>query len=200
MGFQTGTARELVIKLPIFQSKIQEFMLMQTRWASILQPLFGAASNSSAAASGSVVTQDFVFNSGNVTGAGASDLTSFGYGDQGTPILSYNSSTGSNSRTQFQCRFKTPFQATDVLFLEFLIQGNMSIWTDSLNSGAGWTVQSNTFFGGVIVPVSGSTTDVQVWFGNGGFGPEGNVTYGAFPGGLWSNLPGFWRVRRMIFS
>lgn len=146
------------------------------------------------------ITQEFAWNSGNVTAAGASDLTSFGSGSQGTPLLAYNSTTGANSRTMFLCQFQNNFNPeVDLLFLEFQIQGTANIWLDSLNSGVGWTVQNNTFFGSVIFSGSVLPNQVEVWFGNGGYGPEGNSSYGN-TGGLWSSLSGSWRLRKISLS
>lgn len=191
------------MSLPIFQGGDQPFMLMQTSWASLLNPLLRSNSSvTSNTTSGLTVAQEFAWNFGNVTAAGGVDNTSFGNGPQGTPILAYNSTTGGNSRTTFRCQFVTPFNINnDTLFLEFMIQGNPNVWMDSLNAGVGWTVQNNTFFGAVIVADIVSTNQVNIWFGNGGYGPEGNGAYGS-TGGLWSVFTpsGKWRLRKVTFG
>lgn len=193
------------MKLPIFQSTIQEFMLMQTRWASILNPLFGNTSNqNSNASTGSGVTQEFVFNSGLVTAAGASDTTSFGVGSNGTPILNINSTTPSFNLTSFVCTFTNPVLPTDILIFETLVF-NSNAWVNDPSMNL--TFVNTTAYGAAVLGSTTNTRQVTVYFGNGGVNAIGNASYAGVGGSPWSNLstphlsvPYRWRVRKLSLS
>lgn len=132
---------------------------------------------------------EYVWNSENVTAAGGSATNSayFGYGPQGTSILAYASTTGSDSVTTFDVQFQTPAQVTDRVVVE-------------LNDGNGWfdasirvppLYQSTSRYGVNLTAVS--STKYRVTFGNKGYASS-NATY-AGDGGSWSGLTSWkWRV------
>lgn len=126
----------------------------------------------------------YAYNTGNVTSAGGSDTTSFGYGGAGTPILSYNSTTTASS-TQFTVQFLTTIQN---LYMQC---NNGHVWGLCSDMTIGDATQGGFRYG---VSVSGSTsTQAVVSFNNGGFGAT-NTTYNT-AGSAWSGLSGWsWRV------
>lgn len=136
--------------------------------------------------------EEFVFNTGSNTGAGTSDLTSFGSGAAGTPTLAYNSTTVASS-TNFRCRFQNPIQPTDVIELE--IQKLAGGPWEGVAMGAPYSYANTTAYGARIDAVSGSTTDVDVSFNNGGKTAANAATYGTTNGDPWSTVAGVWRWR-----
>ena len=137
---------------------------------------------------------EYAWNSGNVTAAGGSDTTSFGYGPAGTPILNYNNLT-LGSATAFTVQFQTPIQSGDQVILELSSDGVR--WTPISIGNAG-TVSGLTFQNtavyGAAVKIS-SATQAIVEFGNAGRVPNGGA-YGA-TASAWSGATTFkWRVRK----
>ena len=131
---------------------------------------------------------EYAFNTGNVTTAGATDSTHFGYGPAGTPILAIDSVSSSNS-TSFLVQFQTPLQNGDKTELEL-----------STDVGATWIpwvwgfIRQSTYLHGARI-VGNNSTSVQVQFMNGGY--DGSLTTFGAAGEPWSNLSGYrWRVRR----
>ena len=143
--------------------------------------------------------EEYSFNTATTTTAGASDTTSFGYGASGTVFNAFNSTTA-NSSTTLRCRFQTPIQATDSIRFEYSQNG--TTWID-LSSADGAVVagqnQADSFYGANISRVSGSTTDVDVSFGNKGRRPNTtNATAYAANGDTWSGITArFWRLRKV---
>jgi len=144
---------------------------------------------------------EWAYNTGNVTAAGGSDTTSFGYGPSGTPVLSYNSSTVSSS-TSFTVQWQYPQQQGDFLSLQF----------DRGTSGAQWATvgqddsivtfqQQNTSAYGAAFEIQ-SATQAKVFFGNFGRVPTG-ATFAA-SGSTWSGIAGAggwrWRMQKCSAS
>jgi len=135
-----------------------------------------------------VNTVEYAFNTGNVTAAGATDSTSFGYGPTGAPMLAINSVTSSNS-TNFVVQFKTPIQNGDKTELEISTDGG-AIWIPWV-----WGVyRQGAYLHGARIS-SNNSTSVQVNFMNGGY--DSNLTTFGAAGQPWSNTSGYrWRVRK----
>ena len=136
---------------------------------------------------------EYAYNTGNVTAAGGSDTTSFGYGPAGTPILAYNSTTSTGySSTVFTAQFQTPIQSGDQVVLEI---SNGTGWSPvGQDSHVGTQVIQNTALYGADMEIQNST-QVKVNFGNAGRMPGGTASYGA-AGQAW-NLGGYnWRVKK----
>lgn len=133
---------------------------------------------------------EYAWNSGNVTAAGGSDTTSFGYGPAGTPILSYNSTTGS-SVTSFTVQFQTPISQSDRLVIEVNF-GNTG-WFGAAEAQVSYMSQGNASYG--IYISQSSSTQAVVRFANMGHTPS-NTTY-AGAGEAWSALSGWkWRLKK----
>lgn len=188
------------MSLPIFQGGEQPLMLLQTSWASILNPLikdFNSTTTSSGS-SGSF-SQEYVFNTNITTnlGAGQTDTTSFGSGIGGVRFGSFDSATA-GSTTERRVRFSTPIAASDYISLEYSQDGG-STWTNQ--SYISFQRQGSWFYGFYIFTTVG-TTDLNIEFGNGGATPS-NAGYGA-AGQAWSVYSGdpgsFWRVRKISFA
>ncbi len=183
--------------LPSFNTKILEFSLMQSSWATILNPIIKKVlGSSSGATSGgqSTVTQEYVWNFGNVTAAGAIDTSSFGVGPQGTPMLAYNSGTANNF-TYFQCRFQNPIQDSDLIFLEVQRGSTSPSWQGAANSEFSFFQNNLNIYGMAFSFYPGITTDIIVYFGNAGASFYAGGT--AWPGPV---TPARWRVRKISFS
>jgi hypothetical protein len=135
---------------------------------------------------------EYAYNTSGITAAGASNTTAFGYGPAGAAVGSINSTTLANSATIMRCRFLTPIQPTDKIELEYdrYADGN---WTTFEIYG---TFTLNTALYGVgHITVTGSDTDVDVFFGNAGITSAG-ATYGS-AGNAWAGVgAGRWRVKK----
>lgn len=168
---------------------------MQNAWATVLNPIIKTVN----ALYGSGVTQEFAWNSGNVTAAGGSDLLSFGHGPGGTALLSYDSAT-LNSSTSFKVRFLKEIKPeTDLILLEWL-QANVPAWMSIADSGQQFVYQNTALFGTVINSIPNNKMEVLVGFGNAGADPY-NTAYGAAGGTPWSTFAGYrWRVRKISFE
>lgn len=93
-------------------------------------------------------------------------------------------------------RFQTAIQPTDSLVLEV---GRGGLWApiEEFVAGASSSRQGSYFYGASVDRVIGSSTDVDVYFENGGFRP--GTTYGAI-GDAWSSLNASafsWRIRKV---
>jgi hypothetical protein len=137
--------------------------------------------------------ESFSFNTSGITSAGAVDTTSFGYGPAGAAIGSIVS-TGSNSDTRMRVRFQESIQPTDRITIELNDPTQPSVWTDSALVTPRME-QGTSRYGITWSPVTGSTTDIDVRFGNKGSSPS-NATY-AGDGTAWSALTNYrWRARK----
>jgi len=134
---------------------------------------------------------EYAFNTGNVTTAGATDSTSFGYGPAGTPILSYDSTTAS-SYTFFTVQFQTPIQVGDRLELEYNNGSNAAEWISFVQAGLGG-VKASTAIYGALMSQGGLNNQLSVLFAN--MGCQATGGYGT-AGTAWSAVGGKWRVRK----
>ncbi len=135
------------------------------------------------------------YNTGNVTSAGGSDTTSFGYGTAGTPILSYNSTTPTNS-TSFKVEFLNPIQPGERTDVE-VSTGTGPYWFDISAVGINQSRQGTSLYGVSIAPVD--SRHVTVLFNNGGYAST-PATY-AGNGAAWSGLSTWkWRSCRVPAS
>lgn len=137
--------------------------------------------------------EEFSYNTSGLTTAGGSDTTSFGYGPTGATVGSIASTTVTgNSHTAMRVRFVSPIQPTDRISLEVSIDG--IAWVDANLSDAVDSINLSTASYGMEYRVF-NTTDVDVYFGNGGRQP-GSATYAA-AGTAWSGMSTWkWRVRK----
>jgi hypothetical protein len=146
-------------------------------------PIVGWSSNVTMA---NRAVEEFAYNTSGITTAGASDITSFGYGLAGAAIGSIASTTVTgNSRTKMRVRFQTPIQATDKITIKFN-DGTNAGWLPV--SGAD-NLMSNLIQGAANYGIGWgqvNSTDIDVFFGNGGRFPS-NATYAA-AGGAWSGV------------
>lgn len=157
----------------------------------IFVPISGWSSNIQVA---DRALEEFAYNVGTTTTAGAADDTNFGYGSAGTPVLAIDSTTGGYSVTSFRCRFQSPILPTDSLILEILDPGTF-IWRDVANTPISERIlAAGRRFGIGLGSVSGSTTDVYVKFGNSGQYTT-STTYDA-NGAAWAADGTRWRVRK----
>lgn len=131
---------------------------------------------------------EYAYNSSGITAAGASDTTSFAYGPAGAQFGSIDSTTTTgNSRTTMRVRFQNAIQDGDVILLKYR-QSDVSTWT-VVGQGADvsdWEAQNTARYGMGWSRVSGSNTDIDVFFGNAGRFATG-ATFGV-AGSTWSGL------------
>jgi hypothetical protein len=138
---------------------------------------------------------EYAYNTSGITTAGASNTTAFGYGPSGVAIGSIASTTGSNSQTMFRCQFLTPIQATDLITVEIASSGS-DTWIPVTEKLGPFVKQGQSIYGVQVDRVSGSSTQVDVFFGNKGIAPA-NATY-AGDGQAWSVVAtSLWRVRKI---
>jgi hypothetical protein len=136
---------------------------------------------------------EYAWNSDPGTAAGTtySNSTYYGYGPNGTPILSINSTTTtSESKTVYRVQFQTPAQAGDQVIVE-------------LNDGNGWfnaaqrlppVTNNASAYGITIIAINATTYGVA--FGNAGLNTATAATYSA-AGSPWSGVSAWrWRVRK----
>jgi len=141
--------------------------------------------------------EEFAFNTGSVTAADGSDITSFGYGANGTLINSFDSVTLTKN-TSLRCRFTTPIQVTDIIRVEIWDTSEQA-WTGVDSSLLRYTSLNQARYGIGWGGISGNSTDITVVFGNSGATSLLN-TYGGTNGDAWSlyNAAGHkWRVRKV---
>lgn len=125
--------------------------------------------------------------------ANANDLTSFGYGPQGTQFGNFS---GGGPTKRF--RFQTPIQKGDKI--EFEVSANAGVVWQTLESNnivSPYQAQGGTAYGALMDVVAGSDTDMDVTFGN--HRVANPATFGA-AGSNWSDIdndPQFlWRVKK----
>lgn len=142
--------------------------------------------------------EEFAFNTGSVTSAGGSDLTSFGYGPDGTLIKAVNSTQTTPSNTVYRVRFTTPIQDTDIITVE-LFEATRPPWVALQAHGFETRIHNSTFYGITLAGItSAPNTDIDVAFGNGGARAYNAATYGAANGDPWSGYTTWkWRVRKV---
>lgn len=123
----------------------------------------------------------------------ANDLTSFGYGPQGTQFGNFS---GGGPTKRF--RFQSPIQKGDKI--EFEVSANSgAVWQtlESNNIVSPYQAQGGTGYGVLMDVVAGSDTDMDVTFGN--HRVANPATFGA-AGSDWSTIdndPQFlWRVKK----
>lgn len=143
--------------------------------------------------------EEYVFNSAAATAAGASELTSFGYGSAGITFNSFASTTA-NSATTLRVQFQTPIQPTDKIFVEY--QRSDNVWQAVSENAAdicSYMNQGDSYYGMGYNRVAGSSTQLDVVFGNKGRIPsQNNGAAFAADGGVWSGLSGRrWRIRKV---
>jgi hypothetical protein len=132
---------------------------------------------------------EWVFNT---TTDNTNDTTSFGYGPGGALIPNRTVGTSVTKRI----RFSTAIQPSDKIILE-VYDPTGGIWIDFVQRIGPYVFQSTTSYGALLVPISGSTTDLDIVFSIGGDRPT-NATY-AGNGGAWStyfSASWKWRVRK----
>jgi hypothetical protein len=141
----------------------------------------------------STAQPEYAFNTSTTD---ANDTSSFGYGPQGT---TFPGGTFTASRDK-RVRFTTPIQSTDIIKLQ-VDNNTRGSWVDLATLGmdsstAGvWPLvrQGSTTYGAGLISVSGSTTDMDVRFGQ--YRDSTSGTYAA-AGNNWSagSAASRWRV------
>lgn len=147
------------------------------------------------AGSGTVnLAQNDVEYAYNTTTTDASDSTSFGYGPAGSQFGNFTA-----LRTK-RVRFQTPIQDTDEISLEIYFNGS---WLPHTSSGNvvgidAFNRQGSNTYGIAAHKVSGTTTDVDVYFGI--YASVSNTASYAAAGNAWSAYdvdPSYkWRVKK----
>ena len=152
-------------------------------------PIVGWSSNITLANS----FTEFAFNTNT---ADATDTTSFGYGAAGVNFGAFAPTVSRQKRIRFQ----TPIQPSDVIQMEVLMDNVWQPVNSLMTSSAGtdivmpFTKQGTVTYGAHVRPVAGSTTDVDVIFGQTRVVSSATYT-GA--GLAWSGVTSFrWRVRK----
>jgi len=136
---------------------------------------------------------EYAYNTSGLTAAGASDITSFGYGSTGVAIGAINSTTLVSSETALGVRFQTPIQPTDRIVLEINTGTLANGWVPAAGTVIQSTAQYTAQIGVRIQPVG--TNQVNVFFGNAGYQAT-NSSYGG-AGASWASLTGWrWRVAK----
>jgi hypothetical protein len=139
---------------------------------------------------------EYAYSTNTTTTAGntQTDDGLYGYGSAGTTFVSVASTTA-NSETTKRVRFQTPIQPTDLIEVE-MSEGN-NHWVPVGASNIQYSSASTSIYGIRWGVVSGSTTDIYIYFGNQGY-RQTNGTY-AGSGAAWSVIGGLgwkWRVRK----
>lgn len=133
---------------------------------------------------------EYAYNIGSETAAGASNTIDFEYGENGTTINSFDSTTA-GTFTTLRVQFQTAIQPTDVIKLQ--VDMGAGNWIDigetfAISSALS---QSTSVYGMGFNPVS--STQVDVRFGNKGR-TSNNATY-AGNGATWAGVSTWkWRV------
>jgi len=132
-----------------------------------------------------------VFSTATTTTAGASDLTSFGYGPQGAAFNAIASTTVS-SVTTYRVRAQRPLGPLDFAIIQTSRDRNIWNVVGQDGSVAVATAANTANYGMSLLRVSGSTTDIDIIFGNNGRIP--GTTYGG-NGNDWNGVTAlYWRV------
>lgn len=148
------------------------------------------------AGSGTInLAQNDVEYSSNSSTADAADTSSFIYGPAGSTVPS----TLTAERLK-RVSFQTPIQATDSLILETQNTAT-SAWTsfvgDDTNGVCVLTRQNGVFYGMGLSPIAGSTTTLDISFGQ--YAENNSATFGGV-GRNWSGPNGSgmrWRVKKV---
>ncbi len=136
---------------------------------------------------------EYVYNSSGLTTANTSDTTSFAYGSNGAALGSVDSTATTATFTTMRVRFLTPIQVSDRVVMEIQETGVTGWIPVETRYPPSW--QGTARFGCHVASVSGSTTDLDIRFGNGG--PVGtNTTYAGASTVTWSTAGIRWRVRK----
>jgi hypothetical protein len=136
--------------------------------------------------------EEYAYNT-DVSSTASVTASGFGNGTVGQ-LISASWATG----TTYTRRVRFAIQPTDKFVLEV---GRGGVWApiEEFIPGVSTSRQASLFYGATIDRVSGSTTDVDVLFENGGFRPSSSASYGV-AGDAWSilNASSFtWRVRKV---
>jgi len=145
--------------------------------------------------------EEYAWNSD--TGVSANTLYStssfYGNGPNGTPFLSVASTSTGYSTTRYRVRFQTPILSTDNITIE--ASSDRIIWQKLENHPDVIPIDAsgNYVYGMGFRVVSGSTTDIDVMFGNGGRSRSETSTVFSAAGSPWSdvNQTRYWRVRKV---
>lgn len=143
---------------------------------------------------GAQVEYGYSTNTTTTAGNTQTDDGLYGYGPGGTPVLAIASTTAGNSTIK-RVRFQYPIQTSDEIVLEF--SGDQVTWTPvgQFIDVQHYMYQGTSEYGAGVTRVSGSTTDVYVYFGNKGRSTS-NATY-AGDGNTWASISSrYWRVRK----
>lgn len=139
---------------------------------------------------------EFAYND-DVTATASVTATGFGYGPAGQSAGGFGAGWTVGTTFTRRVRFTSPIQATDQLNLQYSRDSGATWHNDSgaiSGSITSYMNEGSTAYGGYLVPVSGSLTDVDVTFGNGG--RLSSVSYSS-NGTAWSGLSGSafrWRL------
>jgi len=165
-------------------------------YAEFRAPIAGKSSNVTMA---DRAVEEYAWSTNTTTTAGNTQTADglYSNGPSGTRFYSFASTTA-NSRTTKYVRFQTPIQATDLVTFEFSEDAGKS-WYSASNGFISVSFAGTSIYGVNVVPVSGTTTDYYVQFGNKGY-LQSNATY-AGDGSAWSVIAGnanyLWRVRKV---
>jgi len=140
--------------------------------------------------------EEYVYNTSTTD---ADDSSAFGYGSSG--VAGVISTTALTAARKKRVQFQTSIQPTDIIFVE-IYNGLEWVKLESiLRSTSAFEVQplalqNATAYGIGLVPVSGSTTQIDVYFGQ--YAAHSGATYGAAGTG-WNTLTSGikWRVRKV---
>jgi hypothetical protein len=128
------------------------------------------------------------------TSANLDDTTSVtGYGPKGVGFIAFNSSTTA-ARSRVRVVFQTPIQATDIIELQFSLDGGVT-WVTNWEAVSSQAWQNGSLYGAYIYEYVNSTT-IRVGFGNHGR-LTGNTYASAGP--AWADIAGStyrWRVMK----
>ena len=118
----------------------------------------------------------------------------FAYGPAGVALPASNWSLGTNYIRRV--RFQTPIQDGDKLEIEIKsTAAGATTWIPIKEYLCAFIATASSYdYGARIVAVTNNTTDVDVYFSNGGFRP--GATFGTGTGTSWSGVAVQWRVRK----
>jgi hypothetical protein len=132
----------------------------------------------------------------NGSAVGADDYSSFVYGPNGTPFISFTPGDGFTYHRQVQ--FNTPILPTDSIFLEVSSGNGSGPWLKLTGNDVSglqpFTYQNGNIYGASVVSVGYGTNYARVDFGGYAYSQAG---YGA-SGVPWSSYTSFrWRVKKV---
>lgn len=138
---------------------------------------------------------EYAYSKDQTTTAGytQSDDGNYAYGPAGITVPAIAATTA-GSETTYRVRFLTPIQPTDVISLEFTNQGATSDTWYAAPTVYPHLFQGTSRYGAALGPISGTTTDYYVWFGNKGSTPA-NASY-AGNGDTWSGPSLKYRLKK----